>query len=362
MRGLSGGRRRAYRSRHQPGTLSWNAKLIITILVCGFVLFCAAIVLGHFLRRSAAEEGGSSDPSGSTAAETARGDSAEYPVIVGKAVTFGSVLEAVGTQNAVGTGDTQTAPRNVNYDSISILLRYPDPDAAEQAGEDGTLPSYSGSMPGTGMTVTYTSPVVQAVMAEKPGSVGLRDGIAALKMTSGKKYMSGVFFLSYPSMSGSDRERVRDYELSLIYELFEYGIDEVVLCGYGTGVADLSEAALFTHGLKARVGERCVLGVAFPFEFFSDDDAYAKMHDSGLEDAFFALDLASAEVPALMTPESLVNDRVQRIISLAVAYSLRVVVGCGDDPDPDSQVAEALKCGALNVQGVYKADPGQIYY
>ena len=360
---MSGGRRRAYRNRHQPGAMTWNAKLVITVLVCAFVLFCAAIMLGHFLRRSAGDETDASGSSETPQSDFRNSEFSGYPVIVGKAVTFGSVLEAVGTGRPSDPSDSSSQVKPVVYNAISILLRYPEPEAAAEGSgtaQDTSHNSYSGSMPGTGMIMTYTSPVVQAVMAEKPGSVGLRDGIAALKMTSGRKYMSGVFYLAYPSLSGGDRERMRDYELSLLYELFEYGIDEVVLCGYGE--EDIGEAASFTKGLKARVGERCVLGVAMPFDFYSKDDAYSKMHESGLSDAFFALDLAGAEVPALMSPESLINDRVQRIISLAVAYSLRIVVGCGKEPDPDSQVAEAIRCGAVNVQGVYKAEPGHIYY
>ncbi len=364
MSGMSGGRRRAYRSRHQPGELSFGAKLVITLLVCGFVVFCAAIVLGNFLRRLAGEAGETTAaPADATTAE-APAAPAGNPVIKGKAVTFYSVLSAaVGTGAETGSGQGGSG---VQYDSISILLRYPDPELPSPSGraEDGLdgLPSYNGSMPGTGMIITYTSPVVQAVMAERPGSVGLRDGIAALKMTSGKMYTSGVFYLAYPSLSGSDRTKIRDYEVSLIYELFEYGINEVVLCGYGSEPEDVADAAEFVHGLKARIGDSCVLGVALPFDFFSTDDAYAKMRESGLRDAFFALDLVSVEVPGLMSPESLIYDRVQRIISLAVAYNLRIVVGCGQSEDVDSQVAEAIRSGAVNVQGAARSSPGKIYY
>ena len=334
------GRRRRRRVSRDRREIGWNGKLLITVLLCGFFLFIAAILLGNYLRTLTPADTEELISDTAEEADTEAVSGYDSHAIIGRAVTFDSVLDtpADTSADADDTGD------GVEYDSLSILLRYPDASSS-----DGDPDEQS-----TGMKICYTSPVVLASGLENPGSVNIRDGIAALRLTTDVKYISAVFYISYVNFEGSFRDEIRDYEMSLLYELFEYGISETVICGFGISDEDVEEAALFASELKARSGSKCIVGIAFPFDFYGESASYGKMREQDLGSAFFAMDLVSVEVPGLMSPEDVVYDRVRRTISLAVAYNVRVVVGCGDTSDPDSQVAAAIRGGASNVQGIIK--------
>lgn len=358
-------RRRSYREKK---TLSWNGRLLVTVLVCALLLFCAAIMLGHYLG-TLVPESTDTVPEGDTTERPPDPTVVRSHIITGKAVTFNSVLEAKTDTEAPETDGSSGTPapvQSVSYDAVSILLRYPEmpvksSDDIDNTGKtdvnantSGPAETDSGEPFSTGMILAYTSPVVQAACYETPGDVNVRDGIAALRLSTGIKYVSGVFCLSYPSLSGKIREDIRDYEMSLLYELFEYGISEVVLCGYGSSDLDGAEAAIFAKELRARSGEKCVVGIALPFEFFSESSSNEKLRAENAGNAFFAMDLFSVQVPGMMSEGDVIFDKVRRTISLAVAYNIRVVVGCGEHPDADLQVREAIRGGATNVQGILK--------
>ena len=335
-------RRRAFRNRNNRSgskKSGWYLKLTVTVLACGFFIFIAAILLGKYLEKVSLGAGTDEEITSGYTEITEEPEPRKVPVIIGRAVTFNSVLEA-GTDSGTDTGEEGRTPVSPSWNALSILLRYPSADEA---------------LRGTGMCLAYTSPVAVSESFDIRKDINLRDGIAAMRLSDSSLYISGVFFVSYPEFDGDAAQNdIREYEKKLVCELFEYGIDDVVLLGYGTSPGDVGEALKFAGEVIEQRNGSASVGVGIPFDFYSSQSAYDVMKANRNDRIFFALDLCTQEVPVLMKPEEVVYSKVNRIISLMITYNIRVVCGCGENPDGDLQASEAMRGGAVNVQGVKK--------
>ena len=358
---ISNGRRRAFRSRHKT-SVGWGGKTAIIVVVLAILLFAVAVLIGNRLGDIAA--GATDTADGSGAAEP--GQLSPAPPVIARGV---SPEEALGK-----TTDTTVNTENTTADATSASESGPD-DSADATSRPEP-PEYNGmSVILRGMSadgeyyLTYTTPTAAKCGFDTLGTCTPADLARGMKKNSDKA--RGVFTVSYQNAASGMRNVLREYELSLIDELFACGMDEIVICGFGESDSELTDAAGFIAELtERRPAAAGRIGVCLSFNFISkitesaSDDASVvrRIRSLGLGDVFLALDLWHVDVPALMTPEEVIADRIGRCGDTMDRYSLRILVGCGTDAqtDPevirkmlDSQVSAAVSAGARSVQSVF---------
>jgi len=257
--------------------------------------------------------------------------------------------ESTAPETAEGEGTTAIpSASQPEFNATSVLLRIPDDRSS--ADSTGTAETGSGIKTGTGMLLCYTSTVSSVHGYDSSLDIDLENAVGMLKSDPSTGRLCGIFTLMYPSASASLKSVIREYEKALIIELSDAGFDDILLFGFEQG--NLTEANSFITELYSATGEKTAFGIALDFDFYESAGSEAKQLIKSLSEngIFFALDLASVEVPGLMTPYSLVNDRVSRLSSFLLTYGIRVVVGCGDSENYSGEVTAAIRGGALSVQ------------
>lgn len=368
IRSISSGRRRAFRSRHKT-TVGWGGKTAIIVVVLAILLFAVAVVIGNRLGELAANSTETADGSG--AAEP--GQLSPAPAVIARGI---SPEEALGLRTDTETDvSTTSAPEvtsadtgEISGDSGSEDITLPEPVKPASPDYNGVSVILRGKSADGGYYLTYTSPFAEKCGFDRLGTCPSADLARGMKKISGKA--RGIFTVSYQNAASGMRNVLREYELSLIDELFAGGMDEIVICGFGEGDSELTDAAGFISELTKRRPGTGRIGVCLSFDFISkitestSDDASVikRIRSLGLDNVFLALDLWHADVPALMTPEEVIADRIGRCGNTMDRYSLRILVGCGTgkETDPevirrmlDSQVAAAVAAGAGSVQSVF---------
>lgn len=394
---ISRDRRRAYRSRHRT-SVGWGGKVAIIVVTCAILLFAVAVMLGNFLRSQV------ETPVDSSSGEDGSGEISHLspaPAIIARSVTLQDVLAAldsgataplpsigassvpesssVSAETSAGSSsdtssESVSSPEDVvlhpvTYNAVSIVVRVKNESvsggtmgSAGSVGSADSAGSSSDTHPDTSKKyrLIYSSEASRACHFDALGERELADVVSGLKLLS--DHVSAVFEVSYPESPASTRSILREYELSLLAELLSAGIDDVVLCGFGTSHGELTEAAGFVEELISRTNGAGKVGIAFDFDFFDGnvDEVSDKIRTLSTGNVFVALDLWHINVPELMSPEDVISDRISRCSELLQRYLIRIVVGCGGDradvsADPaalDRQIRAALSAGAQSVQAV----------
>lgn len=329
MSTVSGGRRRAFRSRHRT-PMGRGGKLAVIFFSAALLLFVIAVMLGNHLRGLAQQIIDDTTDAASTAeAEVYYAN--VPPSVIARGVRFGVDYshsgETAEESEATGT-DTSLIEEPVEYDAVSVTLRCK--DRAEG-----------------GLRLAYSSPVSLEYRIDCVGSTDLDAGLALIKENWGARTtVCGIFEIDYLARPEELREIMRVYEIALVCELVESGIDEILLVGFDDNT---EEALAFISDVYGRVGRGTAIGVALSFDYINAPDAKPLINELAKKCGFLALDLYSLEVPALMNAEALIVDRVSRSSELRREFSIRVLLGCGKDPDCDSQTRAAIGAGAKNV-------------
>jgi hypothetical protein len=223
------------------------------------------------------------------------------------------------------TDNTSPITDEIEYDAVSVTLR--------ARVDDGK------------MALAYSSPVSLEYSIDLVGGVPLEDGIGLIEDNWGKRTkICGIFEINHPNEPEGTRDIVRAYEIALLCELIDAGVDEILLVGF---LADTDAGVSFISDVYEKVGRRTVIGLALPFDYvnFSGRAAFVELSKKC---AFLAIDLYTPAVPSLMTAESLIADRLERVAEVRREFSLRVLLGCGKAPDGDSQTRTAIANGAKN--------------
>ena len=331
-------RRRLQRRRRQK-TANWGVRALVIFLICASLLFITAIVIGLSLGRAAADPDGSSEEG---TVKTSPPPAGRFRKDAVPFVTARYLDHAAYMTPASGYRGPDPEPDG----AVSLLLRTP---AGE---EDPSETSDGGVKTGTGMRLLYRSPVSASKSFDIIDGPELSTLTAALK--NEYRYLSGVFETSYAKEIISSRLIMKEYEISLVCELAESGFDEIVITGVGEDERSLSEAVSFIREIGERTGGAVSVGLALGLDFYDSPDARSAINSLGFDCGFLAVDLTSLEIPSLMTPETVIRDRTERISEITGLYGLRVIVGCGDEEGFDGEIAAARSAGALNVQSVKK--------
>ncbi len=338
MSSVSGGRRRAFRSRHHT-PMAPGGKLAVIFVSIALVLFVLAVMLGNYLRGLAEDVIEDTTMPSSTEAEVyyanPPADVIARGIIFGKdySETAGTSAEEITTIATEDNSDTESAEADlpeepVKFDSVSVTLREKDRDSGE-------------------ILLAYSSPVSLEYSIDRTGSVYLDEGVALIESNWGERTgICGIFEIDYLSRTEETRGIMRAYELALVCELVEAGFDEILLLGF-SGNAD--EGLSFISDVYEKKGRGTAIGLGLSFDLLDSSAAKEKVDEVAKKCGFLALDLYSADVPALMSAEALVSDRVSRTLSICREYSIRVLLGCGIDPNCESQTRAAMDAGADNI-------------
>lgn len=330
MSTVSGGRRRAFRSRHHT-QMGKGGKLAVIFVTLALLLFVFAVMLGNYLRGLAEDIIEDTTVPSSTEAEVYYANPPENAISRG--ITFGrdySAVDQTETESET-TEDTDSeiieeAP--VKFDSVSVSLREKNRDSGE-------------------MLLAYASEVSLEYSIDVVGATNLDEGMALIAENWGERTkVSGVFEVDYLNRSEETRGIMRAYEIALICELVDAGFDEIMLIGF-SGAPE--EGLSFISDIYEQKGRGTVIGIAFSFDFLVSDGAREIIGEVAKKCGFLGLDLSSLEVPVLMSAESLITDRVSRTLDICREYSVRVILGCGAMPDTESQTRAAQTLGAKNI-------------
>ena len=365
MKRVSSARRRAFRSRHrkQPG---WYGRFFIIFAVCAFALFITAIVFGRYLGRISDENTDTQTGAAASPRDTARFIGPESgpvtlnlragPVLLSDITAVSGTSESgSSSQETSGPASEETSGEGQKksvYNAASVLLRTALAEGAASSGNSVTEESGAGTgiRVGTGMLLCYTSPAAEARGYDARLPVDPAPALAALRADPECERICGIFDLSFPSASFSLRPLLRDYEAELLRELAEAGFDDILLCGFDS--ASVYDAEEFISEITEASEGACSFGIAMDFGWFSgigqtETDFIRHLYDRGI---FFALDLSVEQVPGLMTPETVVYDRVSRLSATLLRYGIRTMVGCGGPEWYDTETGAAVRAGAVSVQ------------
>jgi hypothetical protein len=332
MSTVSGGRRRAFRSRHHT-PIGKGGKLAVIFVTVALLLFVFAVMLGNYLRGLAEDIIEDTTEPSSTEAEVYYANPPEN--VIARGITFGKDYSAVDeTENEISYDtleDTETdviKEDPVKFDSVSVSLRKKDRESGEM------LLAYS-----SGVSLEYSIDVV--------GTFDLYEGIDIIAENWGERTkVCGIFEVDYLNRSEETRGIMRAYEIALICELVDAGFDEIMLIGFS---GDPGEGLSFISDIYEQKGRGTAIGIAFSFDVLVSEGAREKIDGVAKKCGFLALDLSTAEVPSLMNAESLITDRVSRTLDICREYSIRVMLGCGNSPDTESQTRAALSAGSKNI-------------
>lgn len=337
MSTVSGGRRRAFRSRHHT-PMGEGGRLAVIFVSIALILFVFAVMLGNHLRGLAENIIDETTETSSTETEVYYANAPSG--VIARGIVFG-VDYAEYAETAVETSavipddtgsltDVDTSPVQdpIEFDALSVVLR--EKDAA--SGE---------------MLLAYSSPISLEYSIDTVGATEIEAGMSLIAGNWGEKtVMCGIFEVDYLNRSEETRGIMRAYEVALVCELIDAGVDEIMLIGFAN---DLDEGISFISDIYEQKGRGTAVGLALSFDFVNSEGARTEIAEIAKKCGFLALDLYSLDVPALMSAEALITDRVSRTLDICREHSIRVLLGCGNPPDGDSQSRAAIDAGAKNL-------------
>lgn len=337
MSTVSGGRRRAFRSRHHT-PMGEGGKLAVIFVCIALILFVFAVMLGNYLRGLAQEIIDETTEASTTEAEVYYANAPSN--VIGRGILFGVDYDTSDESTVETSADTaeetdsetiaDTSPvqEPVKYDSLSVVFRERDAESGE-------------------MCLAYSSNISLEYSIDIVGATDLDIGMSLIEKNWGERVsVCGIFAVDYLNRPEETREIMRAYEQALICELIEAGVDEIMLLGFAN---DTDEGIAFISDIYEQKGRGTAIGLALAFDFVNAPDARDKIGEISKKCAFLALDLYSLDVPALMSAEALITDRVSRTSAVCREFSIRVLLGCGNAPDGDSQSRAAIDAGSNNL-------------
>jgi len=355
MSTVSGGRRRAFRSRHHT-PMGQGGKLAVIFVSLALLLFVFAVMLGNYLRGLAVEIIEDTTEPSTTESQVyyanppedviARGivfgvdyfplseDITEETGIVTDTEAADSSTEADTSESTIQMDLTETEEitdlpeEPIRFDAVSLILR-------ERDAESGKI------------RLAYNSPLSYEYSIDIAGSVDLDEGIEIIYSNWGERTkICGILEIDYLNRPEELRGVMRAYEVALVCELIDAGFDELLLLGFSEYT---DEGLAFISDVYEEKGRGTVIGLGLSFNFVTSFGAKEKIGEIAQKCGFLALDLYSQDVPVLMTAEALIADKVSRTLSICREYSIRVLAGCGEAPDVEAQTRAALNAGADNI-------------
>jgi len=331
-------RKNPRKSRVQDG--GWGLKVFLVFILCSALLFAAAILLGNYLKMTA--DGGPYPDAPLNTTEAldvpAFFNVSNVPVIIGEYRTLNSVLGLDDPE----TDNKVSGKSAVEYSATTLLLRV----SQKKDTAETTTQTEVTSRRQTGMRLLYSSDLSIGASFDSVGTENIAKVLGEAKTKY--NYVSGLFEVMFFDEPDSSQSLMREYEIGLLCELSECGLDDVVLTGFSS--ENLTLAVKFVREVAQKTNGKLKVGIALPFDYFESADVRSNIKALNYDCGFLAMDLRDSTIPSLMSSTDFVFDRVGRIASTVSLFSVRVIVGCADAGSYKSEVDAAFKAGALNIQ------------
>jgi hypothetical protein len=206
-------------------------------------------------------------------------------------------------------------------DDVSFILRYP----------DGTL--------------SYSSPTASAVGFDACGNKSLESFSDGIHSFDG--YLCGVFYVtSFGIEDAKLREIYKSYEIALISEAAECGVDDILIMGIDVNDKNVAEVEEYLSR-AAIAADTAPVGICLERSSFpsSDSEQYIALRLRQACD-YFALDTKSMIADGYENAEDMARAIADDMYYYIEAYGLRLVVSA-----EDREVYEkAIELGLNNLQ------------
>ncbi len=317
---MSRGRRRAWRNRHRV-KLGPTWITVLVMLLVASLLFTGAVLLGSHLRRQA-EQFGSVDTDDTTALPDYNAEN--VPEIIARAALPGETPEALGPLSRMVIAYPQGSDGDVvevevqydeSYNAYCIVLR----------DEEGRL--------------SYRSTLREYIVGANENLEGAPE-LSDIAELFGDTYLSGIFHVKYNTVDASIRSDVRSYELALIAEAAEAGLDDIVIVGPELN----ADSVEFCTELRARLPGSCRVGLALGEVFLGSDTAREVLVRIGGAFDFIALDLSGCTDAT----EEYITEKIYGVQTVVGIYHARILL-----PNIKGLAIAAIEAGAVNVAEIY---------
>lgn len=177
--------------------------------------------------------------------------------------------------------------------------------------------------------LTYSSSIARSVGFDSCGEEELSSYADGVHYVGG--YLCGVFYVrSFAEEDEGLREIYKAYELSLISEAAECGVDDILLVGIGVGSNNVAEVEEFLMR-AALAAKEAPIGVCVGRASFStsEQEQYLALRLRAACD-YFALDTGSIKVGDGMSADEAVRLIADDVYYYIEEYSLRLVFSDGE--------------------------------
>ena len=311
---------RIHRRRRRMKRPSKNtaAKSVFIVILCIAVCVVLTVMLGNYLKdKAAATRPDETDTTDSP--ETTLAPKTDNDPVSAKNVEAGYLDlsgEAVEGKSAAEVADEFFA---TSYTAASFELR----------DDNGSL--------------LYTSVVASALGQVSASSLDIKELVDILAERD--VYTVGCFESAAFSdgITSEMYDVILSYETALVRELFEMGVDEILLTSLPVSDLSVSDALAYIGAIKDAVPEGSCVGISIPHTMLSSDEIAQIMKELSLSADFVALDMSGFEYDdAYESMNSFVRENEMYISR----YSMRILLGHSDAALLSRQI-DALSANAV---------------
>ncbi len=308
---------RRRRRMKRPGK-NKTAKSVFIVIFCVVVCIVLTVMLGNYLKNKAAETR-PDDADTTDAPETTATPNNDKAPNSAKSVEAGYLdlsPEAVGEKSAAEVADVFFA---TSYTAASFELR-------DEAG-----------------SLLYTSDVASALGQSSSSSLDIKELVSILEERD--VYTVGCFASAAfaEGMTDGMYDVIISYETALVRELFEMGVDEILLTSVPVAADSMNGALEYVRAIKSALSDGDCVGISLPHTLLSDDGIAVITKELSAVADFMAIDMSGFVYEDIYeATDSFVRDNELYISR----YGLRILLGHSDAADL-SRGIDALSANAV---------------
>ena len=312
---------RKYRRRRRmkrPGK-NKTAKTVAAVVLCLVAAIVLTVIFGNYLKDKAASTR-PSDQDTTDSSETAAAPDDNKNPFGANTVEAGYLdlsADAVGEKSAAEVADVFFA---TSYTAASFELR-----------DDG------GSL-------LYTSEVASALGQKSASSLDIKSLVSILSERD--VYTVGCFESTAYTDGVKDQmyDVIVSYESALVRELFEMGVDEILLTSVPVSTGSVDGALEYVKAIKSSLPEGSRVGISLPYTLLFDEGVAQVTKELSLAADFMAVDMSGFEyVDVYEDTNKFIRDNELYISR----YGMRILLSHSDAATLSSQI------NALSANAVY---------
>ena len=203
---------------------------------------------------------------------------------------------------------------------------------------------------GNSGTLLYKSNVFEGVHGNFGGIIDLPALVD--KLHKKDIYVSAVCYVKSPSVKDELAfESTAEFESSLLLEIINSGVDDIVITGLETDTSSIAAASRLFAKVREKADKTVILGAALGYTaMLSESGAYCAEKYSSFAD-LIAVDMASCKSEGYSFASL-----AQRLSVIFEQYPVRALIDCANDTDRTAAVNELNALGIYNIQAYRSSD------